>query len=92
VEELPQRIAAEKEAALTEATRQVTAHYEQQLLILQKDAESERKVATLQVAALQETLKRQVQDIALKAITLSVHICWKPVSGGRGSGSRNDHR
>jgi colicin import membrane protein len=85
VEELPQRIAAEKEAALAEATRQVTAHYEQRILVLQKDAESERKVAALQVAGLQETLKRQteqmltlekaveeakrqVQDIALKAI------------------------
>jgi colicin import membrane protein len=85
VEELPQRIAAEKEAALAEATRQATARYEQQILILQKDAEAERKVAALQVAGLQETLKRQteqitalekaveeakrqVQDIALKAI------------------------
>jgi len=85
VEELPQRIAAEKAAALAEATRQVTAHYEQQILVLQKDAEAERKVATLQVTGLQETLKRQteqmatleraveeakrqVQDIALKAI------------------------
>jgi colicin import membrane protein len=85
VGELPQRIAAEKEAALAEATRQVTAHYEQRILVLQKDAESEHKVAALQVTGLQETLKRQteqmaalekaaeeakrqVQDIALKAI------------------------
>ncbi|HMF74142.1 MAG TPA: hypothetical protein VK604_00625 [Bryobacteraceae bacterium] len=85
VEELPRRIAAEKEAALTEATRQVTADYEQQILVLRKDAETERKVAALQVSGLQETLKRQteqmtalekaveeakrqVQDIALKAI------------------------
>ncbi|MDQ6677252.1 MAG: hypothetical protein M3Z09_08140 [Acidobacteriota bacterium] len=85
VEELPQRIAAEKEAALAEATRQVTARYEQQILVLQKDAEAERRMAALQVSGLQETLKRQteqmavleksvdeakrqVQDIALKAI------------------------
>jgi colicin import membrane protein len=85
VEELPGRIAAEKEAALADATRQVTAHYEQQILVLQKDAETERKMAALQVSSLQETLKRQtehmaaleravdeakrqVQDIALKAI------------------------
>ena len=85
VEELPRRIAAEKEAALAEATRQVTAHYEQQILVLQKDAEAERKLATFQVSGLQEALKRQaeqmaalekaveeakrqVQDIALKAI------------------------
>jgi hypothetical protein len=85
VEELPQRIAAEKEASLAEASRQAAAHYEQQILVLQKDAEAERKMATLQVTGLQETLKRQteqmailekaveeakrqVQDIALKAI------------------------
>ena len=85
VEDLPKRIAAEKEAALAEANRQVTAKYEQQVLVLQKDAEVERKVAALQVTGLQEALKRQteqiaalekaveeakrqVQDIALKAI------------------------
>lgn len=85
VEELPKRIAAEKEAALAEATRQAAANYEQRILILQKDAEAERKVAELQVKTLQDTLtrqteqmialekaleeaKRQVQEIALKAI------------------------
>ncbi len=85
VTELPQRIAAEKEAALAEATRQATAHYEQQILVLKKDAEAERKMAALQVTGLEEMLKRQtgqmealekaveeakrqVQDIALKAI------------------------
>ncbi len=57
-EEIPRRIAAEKQTALAEATQQVTERYEQQILVLQKDAEAERKVATLQVAALQETLKR----------------------------------
>jgi len=33
VAEFPERLAAEKEAALAEATRQVTARYGQQLLI-----------------------------------------------------------
>ena len=85
VEELPKRIAAEKEAALAEASRQAAANYEQRIMILQKDAEAEQKVAALQVATLQESVKRQtehiaalekaldeakrqVQDIALKAI------------------------
>jgi len=85
VEHLPQRSAAEKAAALAEATQQATSNYEQRILILQKDAEAERKVAELQVKTLQETLnrqaeqitslekaleeaKRQVQEIALKAI------------------------
>ncbi len=70
---------------MTEATRQVTARYEQQILVLQKDAEAERKLAALQVTGLQDALKRQteqmaglekameeakrqVQDIALRAI------------------------
>ncbi|MDQ2899892.1 MAG: hypothetical protein M3Y07_08845 [Acidobacteriota bacterium] len=85
VEDWPKRLAAEREAALVEATRQATANYEQRILILEKDAESERKIAALQVTTLQETLKRQteqmaalekaveeakrqVQDIALRAI------------------------
>jgi chromosome segregation ATPase len=85
VEHLPQRIAAEKAAALAEATQQAASNYEQRILILQKDGEAERKVAELQVKTLQETLnrqaeqitslekaleeaKRQVQEIALKAI------------------------
>ncbi len=85
VEELPKRIAAEKEAALAEASRQAAANYDQRILILQKDAEAERKVAELQVKTLQDALsrqteqvsalekaleeaKRQVQEIALKAI------------------------
>ncbi len=85
VEEFPKRITAERESALAEANREATARYEQQILVLQKDAEAERKVAALQIAGLQETIrrqteqlaalekgveeaKRQVQDIALKAI------------------------
>src|SRR4051794_11117829 len=64
VEDLPNRIAREKEAALAEATRQVTAKYEQQILVLQKDAEAEQKVAALQVGSLQETLKRQTEQMA----------------------------
>jgi colicin import membrane protein len=85
VDDLPHRLAAEKRAALAEATRQAAAEYEQRILILQKDGEGERKVAALQVEALQATVKRQaeqifalekaveeakrqVQDIALKAI------------------------
>ncbi len=64
VEELPKRIAAEKEAALAEASRQAAANYEQRIMILQKDAEAEQKVAALQVATLQESVKRQTEHIA----------------------------
>jgi colicin import membrane protein len=85
VEDLPRRIAAEKEAALAEATRQAASNYEQQILILQKDAQAERKVSELHLKTLEDNLsrqaehiaslekaleeaKRQVQEIALKAI------------------------
>ena len=85
VDDLPKRLATEKQAALAEATRQAAADYEHRILILQKDGEAERKVAALQVEGLQGTVKRQaeqivvlekaieeakrqVQDIALKAI------------------------
>jgi chromosome segregation ATPase len=85
IEDLPKRIAAERESALAEANRQAASNYEQRILILQKDSEAERKVAALQVETLQDTVrrqseqiaalekaldeaKRQVQDIALKAI------------------------
>jgi len=83
--QFPQRLTAEKDAALAEAKRQAASDYEQRILILQKDGEAERKVAELQVRTLQESLnrhaeqiavlekaleeaKRQVQEIALKAI------------------------
>ncbi len=85
VAQFPQRLAAEKDTALSEANRQAALHYDQKILVLQKDSEAERKVAELQVKTLQETLtrqteqinslekaleeaKRQVQEIALKAI------------------------
>ncbi|MGA8030119.1 MAG: hypothetical protein WB992_23475 [Bryobacteraceae bacterium] len=85
VDDFPKRVAAEKEAALAEATRRAASEYEQRILILQKDAEAERKVSGLQVQTLQDALsrqteqvvslekaleeaKRQVQEIALKAI------------------------
>ncbi|MDQ2839744.1 MAG: hypothetical protein M3Y72_01620 [Acidobacteriota bacterium] len=91
VEELPQRIAAEKQTALAEATQQVTARYEQQILVLQKDAEAERKVATLQVAGQQETLKRQTEQIAVleKAVEEAKRqvqdIALKAIEGASGS-------
>ncbi|MGI8989128.1 MAG: hypothetical protein ACR2I2_06035 [Bryobacteraceae bacterium] len=65
VADWPKRLAAEREAALAEATRQATANYEQRILILEKDAESERKIAALQVTTLQEALKRQTEQIAV---------------------------
>jgi colicin import membrane protein len=65
VAEFPQRLTAEKEAALADATRQVTARYEQQILVLQKDAEAERKMAGLQAAGFEDIIKRQTEQIAM---------------------------
>ena len=91
VAEFPQRLAAAKDAALAEATREVTARYEQQLLVLQKDAEAERKMAALQVAGFQETLKRQTEQVAIleKAVDEAKRqvqdIALKAIEGASGS-------
>ncbi len=85
VEEFPQRLQKEVERATAEAARQAEARFQQQILVQQKDAEAEGRVAQLRVKALEEIVanqaaqlatlqkqideaKKQVQDIALKAI------------------------
>lgn len=91
VEEIPKRLAAEKESALAEATHQAAANYEQQILVLQKDAQAERKVAELQVKTLEETLKRQAEHIlslekALEEAKRQVQeIALKAIEGASGS-------
>lgn len=91
VEEIPKRLAAERESALAEATRQAAAGYEQQILVLQKDAQAERKVAELQVKTLEETLKRQAEHIlslekALEEAKRQVQeIALKAIEGASGS-------
>ncbi|MBV8551415.1 MAG: hypothetical protein JOY54_08950 [Acidobacteriaceae bacterium] len=91
VEDLPKRIAAEKEAALADATKQAASNYEQRILILQKDAEAERKVAELQVKTLQDTVKRQTEQItalekALEEAKRQVQeIALKAIEGASGS-------
>jgi colicin import membrane protein len=58
-EEFPARLKKEAEAAAAEAARAAEARFEQQILILKKDAEAERRVFELQVKALEETVSRQ---------------------------------
>lgn len=70
---------------MAEAQESAEARFEQQLVLLKKDAEAEKRVSALQVKALEQTIahqaaqldglgkqldeaKRQVQDIAVKAI------------------------
>ncbi|MDE2059978.1 MAG: hypothetical protein KGL31_04385 [candidate division NC10 bacterium] len=85
VEEFPGRLQREVQQAVAGAVQSVERRHEQQIALLAKDAETERRVAALQVTSLQETVsrqltyiesvekrleeaKRQVQEIAVKAI------------------------
>jgi hypothetical protein len=84
-EGFPARIQKEVEQAVAQANRAAQAKYDQQLVLLKKDAESDKRLAEMQIKALEEQLarqtaqivalerqleeaKRQVQDIAVKAI------------------------
>jgi hypothetical protein len=58
-EEFPARLKKEADAAAKEAARASEARFEQQILILKKDAETERRVFELQVKTLEETAGRQ---------------------------------
>ena len=63
-EEFPVRLKKEAEAAAKEATRAAEARFEQQTLVLKKDGESDRRLADLQVKTLEETVARQVTQLA----------------------------
>jgi hypothetical protein len=63
-EALPLRLKQEADAAAKEAARAADARYEQQMLVLKKDAEAERRVAELQVKSLEEMVGRQAVQIA----------------------------
>jgi hypothetical protein len=85
VADFPARLQKETVRAASEATRAAEQRLEQQMVLLKKDGEAERRLAELQVRTLEETVsrqtaqlaalqqqvdeaKRQVQDIAVKAI------------------------
>jgi hypothetical protein len=64
VEEFPAKLRQETERTTADAERAVAARFEQQILVLKKDAETERRVAELQISALQATAARQTDTIA----------------------------
>ncbi len=83
--EFPARLRQESEKAAADAIRATEQKFEQRILLLSKDGETEKRVAELRVKSLEESLtrqsaqmaalekqleeaKRQVQDIAVKAI------------------------
>lgn len=83
--DFPSRLQRESEKAAAEAVRLSEQKFEQRILLLTKDGESEKRVGELRIKALEESLtrqatqtaalekqleeaKRQVQEIAVKAI------------------------
>jgi len=63
-EEFPARLKKEAQAAAGEAARAAEARFEQQILILKKDSEAERRVFDLHVKTLEEYVSRQAAQIA----------------------------
>ncbi len=63
-EGLPERIDRETRAAAEKAARETEARFEQQFLVLRKDAETEKRVAALQVKTLEELVARQSAQVA----------------------------
>ena len=85
VAEFPERLSRETEKAVAEALKALEAKYKQELLVLNKDAAAEKRLAEMKIKSLEETVakqnaqienlsqraeeaKKQVQDIAIKAI------------------------
>jgi hypothetical protein len=64
VEAFPPRLQRECEQAATQATRSTEQRFEQQVLLLKKDSEAEKRVADLQIKTLEEILSRQSAQIA----------------------------
>jgi len=63
-QEFPARLQKEAEAAAGQARKETEARFEQQTMVLKKDAETERRLAELQVKTLEETVARQTAQIA----------------------------
>jgi len=63
----PDRLQKEAQAAADQARRETGAKFEQQLLVLQKDAEAEKRIGELRVKTLEEVVNRQqTQIVALE--------------------------
>ena len=63
-EEFPARLQKEAKAAAEQSRRETEAKFEQQLLVLKKDAETEKRLAELQVKTLEDAVARQQTQIA----------------------------
>jgi hypothetical protein len=63
-EAFPQRLQREAEAAAEKARHDALAKFEQQILVAQKDAEAERRLAELRVKTFEETVAHQAAQLA----------------------------
>lgn len=63
VQEFPARLQAETQAATSQAQREIEAKVEQQILLLKKDAETDKRLSALQVKTLEEVIARQAAQI-----------------------------
>jgi len=85
VDDFPARLKKEVDSAVVSAIKAAEQKFEQQMILLKKDSEGEKRIAELQVQSLKDTVdrqvsemeklqaqveeaKKQVQDIAVKAI------------------------
>ncbi len=81
----PERIRLETEKGIADAVKAIASGHQQEILVLRKDAEAEKRLAEIKIKSLEEAVarqskemenigmrldeaKRQVQDIAVKAI------------------------
>jgi hypothetical protein len=91
VAQFPERLAREVERASAEATRLTEARFEQRILILEKDAEADRRVAELRVKSLEELTLRQASHLEAFAKQLEEAkrqvqtIAEKAIEGASGS-------
>jgi DNA repair exonuclease SbcCD ATPase subunit len=63
VGQFPGRLEKEVQRAAAEANRQAEARFEQQILVLRKDAETEKRLADLRVKTLEEALAQQAAQV-----------------------------
>jgi hypothetical protein len=63
-EQFPKTLQRELERAAAEATRQAEARFEQQILVLRKDAEAEKRLAELRIKTLEDSAAQQAAAVA----------------------------
>ena len=60
----PSRLQSETERARSEATRQTEQRFEQQVLLMTKEREADRRLSELQIKTLEESVTRQTAQMA----------------------------